>query len=463
MEELFSGSIGREVLDPSSQGGALNDLAKALVAGDDQTTSMTGGSALRVEDLERTLKIHTAQIKHARLWADISKSEAFSTVVQYTQQTDIGGAQSIGETGVPDEDDPTLARKYSTVKYIGSVGRVFMPLERTRTIENPWQVQTAARTIAIIRKVDEDLMYGDSAAIPTQFDGIWKQVQDAITGGTVNAENCIDFEQKRLQQEAAFSTGCRILVDNYANPENLRCYISPAAKETYEKELIKEKRLLLNMGANDVNIGINPHRFTTGSGDGNVLTDVFMKRRMIPTAATSTRAPNAPTVSWSANQASVGSKLAAGNYYYKVTAVNQYGESLPTTASSVQTISTTDKANILTAADNASTYPATAFRVYRMSTLDCYPTEYGYVWQFAAAASPWTDSNVYRAGCTHGILLDWDAEQVLRYRQLINFFALELARTDLSTRKFFLLAGVLLVYNPKRIVLLKNIGLTAWS
>ena len=458
-DELYTGALTGLNFDPSDQGSAMAEMAKALLAGSDQTTSMPGGSALRIEDLERTLKIQTAQAKHCTFWRDISKIPATSTVVQYTQQSDLGHANSIGETGIPDEDDPTLARKFSTIKYIASTGKVMIPMTRVDAIENPWSVQTAARTIACMIHADRMLFYGDSRAIPTEFDGVFKQLGDAVTAGTVNSENIIDMGGYRFQQEHALSLATEIVVNNYGSAN--RAYIAPSAKMGYEKELIAEKRLVLGMGQNNpLTVGIDPNRYVTANGEGQILTDVFLKTSIAPTTSRGTRAPAAPTVSCTEGD-HTGSNLAQSHYYYAITAVNCWGESAPSYCDAA--IDAANKGMNIQMADSGGTYAATAFRVYRKSAVDQDTANFKYAWQIAAAdAAPWMDYNQYRAGCTHGLILDFDPDQVLRVRQLINFFALPLARLDMSDRKLFVLACTLLCYNLKRIIWVKNIGDTTW-
>jgi hypothetical protein len=57
----------------------LDELKKALEAGY-AITNQTGGSALRVESLEASLKVVTHTNSHIKLWKKIPKSPAYSTV-----------------------------------------------------------------------------------------------------------------------------------------------------------------------------------------------------------------------------------------------------------------------------------------------------------------------------------------------------------------------------------------------
>ena len=63
----------------SAQAADLDELSKALEAGY-QVVNQTGGSALRVESLEASLKVVTFTSSHIKLWKKIPKSPAFSTV-----------------------------------------------------------------------------------------------------------------------------------------------------------------------------------------------------------------------------------------------------------------------------------------------------------------------------------------------------------------------------------------------
>jgi hypothetical protein len=55
-------------------------------------------------------------------------------------------------------------------------------------------------------------------------------------------------------------------------------------------------------------------------------------------------------------------------------------------------------------------------------------------------------------------LIDMDAENVLRFKQLAPLMKLPLARISASERFMILLYGMLQVYNPRRVVVFKNIG-----
>lgn len=61
-------------------------------------------------------------------------------------------------------------------------------------------------------------------------------------------------------------------------------------------------------------------------------------------------------------------------------------------------------------------------------------------------------------GSHTAMLLDNDSENVLSFKQLAPLMKLPLARISASERFMILLYGMIQVYNPRRIVVFKNIG-----
>jgi len=70
------------------------ELQKALSIsqnyGSTAPNSLTGGSALAVESLDRTLKLVTNSVEHLRLWKDIGKEKVDQEVFEYNVQNSYG-------------------------------------------------------------------------------------------------------------------------------------------------------------------------------------------------------------------------------------------------------------------------------------------------------------------------------------------------------------------------------------
>ena len=92
-------SIGLSHYSPYAQGDIngfgtdasanVQELNKALEAGN-QIVNQTGGSALRVESLEGSLKVVTFSAHHIKFWKKIPKSPAYSTVDQTCKIKEMG-------------------------------------------------------------------------------------------------------------------------------------------------------------------------------------------------------------------------------------------------------------------------------------------------------------------------------------------------------------------------------------
>ena len=92
----MSNVIDQVANDPSMTGfgshsaAQIEALQKALAISQNYGTTapnaLSGGSALAVEDLDRTLKLVTHGLEHLKLWKDILKEKVPQTVHEYNVQ-----------------------------------------------------------------------------------------------------------------------------------------------------------------------------------------------------------------------------------------------------------------------------------------------------------------------------------------------------------------------------------------
>jgi len=448
------------------------DLIKALTTGSTYgLTDQTGGAALRLESLQATLKSATFQEQSATMWRMIPKVKAASTVEEYAKWHEVGDAEFYTEGGLPQEFDSVYERKYEVVKFLGAVGKVSNPAQAVKSLMDLKAQETLSRTLGIIRKVNKSIYFGDATVNSMEFSGMFKKVlTDAST-------NIIDLYGKRLRLEE-INQGATTILDNYGVPTHL--FMAPVAKRYYVDELIASKTYFVN-DQSASRIGINPNQWMVANGEGIVYTDVFLRTMdpaspvknqagtwvkqpgQPPTAATSSKAPATPSIGSVTTPADGSSVFLTGdatNYDYSITAVNQYGESAPVTSTS-NAVAAGDKV-VLPVTEGGGAYAATGYKVYRKKTTE---STYYYAFQVAYSASPQNveDYNLYRHNTTMAFMLDFSPNQVIAYHQLLPFFSMPLAIIDDSIRWLQKLYGVLMVYNPLKIVIFKNIGGTAHS
>jgi len=157
----------------------LAELRKALEIGYSQPVTGTGFDALRVESLESTLKLLTYSAQHVRLWSQISKTEAFSTVEEYNRLIQYGtdGGGFVPSGALPEEEDTTYERADQKVKYIGSTRSVHHPATLVRTVPPDLIGQeTQNGALWIMGKANRALYYGDAAVIPLEYTSLTQQI-----------------------------------------------------------------------------------------------------------------------------------------------------------------------------------------------------------------------------------------------------------------------------------------------
>jgi len=162
-------------LNGFGQGGPGNaefaDLAKALEAGY-QVVNQTGGSALRVESLEASLKVTTHTNAHIKFWKKIPKSPAYSTVEEYNQLSAYGAAGAFSftrEGELPQTTDSTYTRRTQLVKYIGTTREVTHPATMIHPAHGDViALENQNGILYILQGVEDSLFHGDSSLA---FDG----------------------------------------------------------------------------------------------------------------------------------------------------------------------------------------------------------------------------------------------------------------------------------------------------
>jgi hypothetical protein len=155
----------------------VSELSKALEAGY-QVTNQTGGSALRVESLEASLKVVTYTNHHIKFWKKIPKSPAYSTVEEYNQLVSYGPSSFAftQEGELPPATDTSYARRTQLVKFLGTTREVTHPA----TLVHPAHgdiiaLENQNGILWLLERVETALFTADSSL---SFDGEAEQWDD---------------------------------------------------------------------------------------------------------------------------------------------------------------------------------------------------------------------------------------------------------------------------------------------
>lgn len=441
----------------------VNELNKALGTGTagEAYGAHADGSALRPESLEGTLKVVLATEKNIKFWKDISKLPAYSTVEEFNVIDSYGGDTSafFTEGGLPEEEDANYERKSALVKFLGTTRAITHPMTLVRSAHGDVVArETRNGTLWLLQQLERQLFFADSSLNPLAFDGVEKQILSHLGDG---AEQVIDLKGKPLSEDI-LEDASNIIIENFGIPSKM--YLTPQAHVDLSKVMFPRQRIGFT-APTDGMAGVPLKGFQSNGGTFAFEPDVFIRPRgeapdtgkegapATPAWVDVVEGESAPLV---ADSSATGKGLSAGTYKYVITAVNVKGES----AGSVVKEVAVEAFQQVTISFNrvTSPVPAKSYRIYR-------DNGDGKILFMTEIADPKTgtvvtyvDRNQDIPGTSKAFLFDLNGEQSMSFKQLAPLMKLPLARISASERFMILLYGMPVVYNPRRNVIIKNIG-----
>jgi len=446
----------------------VDELNKALTAGADISApgSVVAGDgfSLRVESLEKTLKVTTYKMDHIRLWKNISKLPAYNTVEEYNQLQEYGSnldSGFISEGALPESEDSSYQRKYSVVKFMGSTRAVSHPMTLVTPAHGPVLAQEAINgTMHILKQLERALFYGNSALSAVQFDGFEKLITDNSP-----ATNIVDLRGLPLSEDILTDVSLTVMdAPNYGSPSHL--YLNPKTKADLVKTFFpKERHDTFSSNKNGM-IGTDLRGWTSPAGDVAFEPNVFITDGGGPNAAAvgdAAKRPGTPTISTAvATPVDATAKFTAddaGDYWYKVVAVNRYGRSIPVLcdAGAVSMIAG-DKLTVgVTPGGSTTTEYYELFRTPKNGAVATCRLILRIPNVSGAAEQILSDQNFNLPYCTSAFLFQQNLE-CMSFKQLAPLLKVPLATIDSSIRFMLLLYGVPCLYCPGKILMIRNIG-----
>lgn len=429
----------------------VDGLNKALSAGYDNPPT-TGGGVLRVQSLEATLKIVTFMMEHIRMWKIIPKLPAYSTVEEYNRLVAYGNESGgfFNSGGLPEVEDTQYARQTQLVKFLGTQREVTHPLTLVRPAHGDViALETQNGTMFILNKLERGLFYGDSDKVTQEFDGIDRQISVGAPG------NVIDLMGNSLT-EADLEQGANVIIQNFGVPTHM--HLSTLAMSDLAKTFYPKERYTMPAPTNG-QVGMAVTTFASQGGLISFEPNVFIQPGgAAPTSATSTKAPNAPTVLTGAVVADATSNLAAGTYKYGATAVNQYGESAVLESAAVVVAAVGNRVDV-SITDGGGSFPATAYKVYRRLSSGVTADLRYFITVKNTVTDPEVvaDRNFNIPGTSKAWMIQGNVQNYA-FKQLAPLMRLPLATIAASYRWLQLLYGTPIVYTPTKNVIYKNIG-----
>jgi hypothetical protein len=298
--EVFSGS-GTSAAD-------LQNLQKALSALDitgreTANSTVASGAPLKLESLDKTLKVITYQDQVIKLWKEIPKKAAYNTVEEYNQLTsygaDRGGFYKEGE--LPNTEDSQYVRRAQFVRFMGVVKEVTHPMTLVNTVVGDViQRQVKDGTLWILRKMSKALTRANSTIIPDEFNGLYAQHEqnDAFTSlnSYYNSEVVVDLRGAALS-EGAIEKASEGIIQNFGLGNML--FAPPVVLSKFVQNFYGNKFIPINTEAIRAGeVGQNVQVFQSQYGPIKLNWDVFMNPDspiLSGASAQSSLAPSAPT------------------------------------------------------------------------------------------------------------------------------------------------------------------------
>lgn len=322
------------------------ELLKAMQAGQITGRDTTGlpltQEPLKVESLEKTLKILEMRSQDIKLYNAIPKMTAYNTVEEYIQLVSYGnqngGFYDEGSNSVV--QDSTYIRRAEKVKYMQVNGKVTLQAQMVKSYVDAMTQETKNKMMWLTRLADKALTSADSDIVPQQFNSLYKShasvgtTQDFLYStfeAYYNSGTVIDLRGTSLKQ-GHIEDGAIQVDSHYGNVDSV--FAPTSVLSALTKDYFATQRIIQGGTGFNGMIGMGGLKsISTTIGDVNLMTDKFMSQDPAKNSATPSDSALVPAAATSVSVAVVASALSkykageVGNVFYAVSALNAAGES----------------------------------------------------------------------------------------------------------------------------------------
>ena len=456
---------------------ALNNaLRKSANAGYQTPAGTVGGEAgslspLVPQSIENTLASATFTMKELALWPAIPKINVTNTLHEYAVINDHGLDLEafIAEGSGGTTNRSSYERKSVKIKYMAErreVTDVGSLVGLIGNQSNAIAAETERGTLRLLSKLERSLWHADESINPLAFDGIIKQIESHNNGA-----NTFDLDGKsptpRLLQEVLSELQS---APRFGRPDCI--YVEPRIHAELIKFAVqfgRHDQMSVGRSAQGLSYGVRELEIQSPYGPVPVKSAPFLfNSYKAPSAASGTvdgtgnvSAPSTPTLS-NAVAGGSGSNFFmadAGDYIYRVVAVNHSGFSAPVSSSAVNV--TMGQEVTLTIANQSD---VVFFKIYRTEAGGAEDTAslIGEVRAAGVGATTFVDANQVRPNTSKIVFVQHDPD-VLEFARLLDFFRRPLAEVATSKPFLLMLFGSPIVKVPSKMWVLKNAGVTATS
>lgn len=450
--------------------GEVEELQKALSLGSEYATqtpgTLSGGAALAVEDLDRTLKLVTHSLQDLRLWKDINKEKVGQTVHEYNVQNSYGQEVSpffqMGST--PQATDAGYNRDLAIVKYLGTQGQVQHNLTLIQAAHGPVVAREVKnKTIELLSRNERAMFEADSDIQELEYDGVDKLIRSREDDPQFTAQSFAGYYEAgtdlsviidangATMDEDINEDACLVAINNFGRPMDM--YLSTTAHSTFSKAFYSKE---VTRPGDSTAAGYRVPEFN-GSLNFRFKPSTFNITRKValPSAVSATAAPTVLASAVSVSASSEFDAAKAGTYGYTVSAVYADGETLESPVAS----------QLVAAGEIVALTPTYSGTPLYMNVFRTDKDDAAGVRRFlkrikplgSATPVPSSDIGDILAGKEKAFLLMNDPD-TLCFKQLGNMIKYDLAVIDTSYRWLQLLYGMCVIQQPRKHVIIENLA-----
>jgi hypothetical protein len=471
LENLINQTLRGPTLSGEMPQGDLEALRKALEAGyGTDMSALTGGAAIRVQSLDATLQATLADNKHFKLFNALPKPNATATVDEWTEATDQGGfpgGSTNTESGTISEANGTYARRVGLVKYLMTQCKVSYVATLQSSIVEAEAIENQMGTLRLLRDAEVLSFFGDSAVVPTEYDGIFKQ----IAGDANLADHVLNADAASLASVNLINDAAAIIAGygNFGVPTDL--FMSPKVQADWDTGLDPAFRVpLADVPGGGIEVGAPVVGIRTSHGNIRTQADVFvpdqdqqtpfeLRYSAIATAQASIAPASVTGVAATGTSVNKFTAARAGNYYYAVAGVNAAGQS---TVTKTAQIAVTSGQKVTLTINRSAGAQETGYVIYRSRKNGTNATnDFRYMAKVAVAGATTTyvDENLDIPGTTPAFVLNLTpGHTAITWRQLLPLTRFQLYPVNAAVVPWaLLLFGYLRISKRRQHVVIKNI------
>lgn len=448
-------------------GNPSEELRKALEAGyGADVASLTGGGALRIQSLEKTMLATIQENKHFRLFNELAKTNATATVDEWTEQSGVGGfwgGSTNTETGAIATSTGSYARRVGQIKYLMTRREVSLVQVTQNTLVESEAVEATNGALQLLTDAEFLCFEGNSAVVPTEFDGIFKQISDLNDNHVIDAAGASLATVTPLMEAAAMISG----YGNFGTPTHL--FMSQLAQADFDANLDPAYRVALDGSAQSLVIGAPVKAINTSWGNIAACPDIFIRdedrQKPFQVEFAALAAANSlvfePVSVAGVAASDAASKFVtaqAGNYWYAVAGITAAGQS--EVVKDQVAVVAGDKVTLTITASTGGT--ETGYVIFRGSKNGADdPNDFRYITRVAKAGATTTyiDRNIDIPGTTKAYVLNMlPGQMAITWRQFLPMTRFNLFPTNAAVIPWAqLLFGYLRIGKRNQHAVIKNI------